>query len=62
MPTAIEESTEMAKRKAAPKDDGTQSAADAKAPDDSVYIGQSVKPESLPARRRSVGWPQRGSS
>ncbi len=38
----------MAKRKAAPKDDGTQSAADAKAPDDSVYIGQSVKPESLP--------------
>ena len=38
----------MAKRKAAPKVDGTQSAADAKAPDDSVYIGQSVKPESLP--------------
>ncbi len=38
----------MAKRKAAPKDDGIQSAADAKAPDDSVYIGQSIKPESLP--------------
>ncbi len=38
----------MAKRKAAPKDDETQSAAGAKAPDDSVYIGQSIKPESLP--------------
>jgi DNA helicase HerA-like ATPase len=35
----------MAKRKAAPKDDLSQSEAPAKAPADSVYIGQSVKPE-----------------
>src|SRR3990172_4561698 len=35
----------MAKRKAAPKEDIGRSEAPAKAPDDSVYIGQSVKPE-----------------
>jgi hypothetical protein len=35
----------MAKRKAAPKEDASQAAAPAKAPDNSVYIGQSVKPE-----------------
>jgi len=35
----------MAKRKAAPKEDLGRSEAPAKAPDDSVYIGQSVKPE-----------------
>jgi DNA helicase HerA-like ATPase len=35
----------MAKRKAAPKEDIGRSKAPAKAPDDSVYIGQSVKPE-----------------
>src|SRR3972149_1137329 len=35
----------MAKRKAAPKGDIGRSEAPAKAPDDSVYIGQSVKPE-----------------
>ena len=35
----------MAKRKAAPTDDLSQSEAGAKAPADSVYIGQSVKPE-----------------
>jgi hypothetical protein len=34
----------MAKRKAAPTDDLSQSEAGAKAPADSVYIGQSVKP------------------
>ena len=35
----------MAKRKATPKEDIGRSEAPAKAPDDSVYIGQSVKPE-----------------
>jgi len=35
----------MAKRKAAPKEDIGRSEAPAKAPDDSVYIGQSIKPE-----------------
>jgi DNA helicase HerA-like ATPase len=35
----------MAKRKAAPKEDASQAAAPAQAPDNSVYIGQSVKPE-----------------
>jgi DNA helicase HerA-like ATPase len=35
----------MAKRKAAPTDDARQDAAPAKPPADSVYIGQSVKPE-----------------
>src|SRR3990172_11324193 len=35
----------MAKRKAAPKEDIGRSEAPAKAPDNSVYIGQSVKPE-----------------
>jgi DNA double-strand break repair helicase HerA and related ATPase len=35
----------MAKRKAAPKEDIGGSEAPAKAPDDSVYIGQSIKPE-----------------
>ena len=35
----------MAKRKTAPKADVSQSEAPAKAPDDSVYIGKSVKPE-----------------
>src|SRR3989304_657984 len=35
----------MAKREAAPKGDIGRSEAPAKAPDDSVYIGQSVKPE-----------------
>jgi hypothetical protein len=35
----------MAKRKAAPKEDGIKGDAVAKAPEDSVYIGQSVKPE-----------------
>ena len=35
----------MAKRKAAPKEDASQAAAPAKAPDNSVYIGQSIKPE-----------------
>ena len=38
----------MAKRRAAPKDDVSQSEAGAKAPAGSVYIGQSIKPESLP--------------
>jgi len=38
----------MAKRKAAPKVDVSQGEATAKAPADSVYIGQSVKPESIP--------------
>jgi uncharacterized protein len=41
----IEES-EMARRKAEPKQDvGETAAAPAKAPDDSVYIGKSIKPE-----------------
>ena len=40
----------MAKRKAAPKEDDSQSEAPAKAPADSVYIGQSVKPEFIPLR------------
>src|SRR5262245_18846806 len=35
----------MAKRKAAPKVDQGQSQAPAAAPEDSVYIGKSVKPE-----------------
>ena len=35
----------MAKRKAAPKEDGAPGDAAATAPADSVYIGQSVKPE-----------------
>ncbi|MEX1061473.1 MAG: helicase HerA-like domain-containing protein, partial [Methyloceanibacter sp.] len=35
----------MAKRKAAPKEDIGRSEAPAKAPDNSVYIGQSVRPE-----------------
>ncbi len=35
----------MAKRKATPKEDASQAAAPAKAPDNSVYIGKSIKPE-----------------
>ena len=35
----------MAKRKAAPKDDAVEGGAPQEAPDDSVYIGKSVKPE-----------------
>ena len=35
----------MAKRKAAPKDDAVGGDAPQEAPDDSVYIGKSVKPE-----------------
>src|SRR6185312_17003487 len=41
----------MAKRKAAPEDDAaatSPSRAGAKPPDGSVYIGQSIKPESIP--------------
>jgi DNA helicase HerA-like ATPase len=38
----------MAKRKAAPKDDAAQSEAPARAPADSVYIGQSEKPDFKP--------------
>ena len=35
----------MAKRKAAPKEDRSRSEAPQEAPEDSVYIGKSVKPE-----------------
>jgi DNA replication protein DnaC len=38
----------MAKRKAAPKDDAAQREAPARAPADSVYIGQSEKPDFKP--------------
>ena len=37
----------MAKRKAAPKDDAVEGGAPQEAPDNSVYIGKSVKPESI---------------
>ena len=35
----------MAKRKAAPKDDAVEGSTPQEAPDNSVYIGKSVKPE-----------------
>ena len=35
----------MAKRKAAPKDDAVEGSTPREAPDNSVYIGKSVKPE-----------------
>ena len=35
----------MAKRKAAPKDDAVEGSAPQEAPDNSVYIGKSVRPE-----------------
>ena len=38
----------MAKRKAAPKDDAVEGGAPREAPDNSVYIGKSLKPESKP--------------
>ena len=38
----------MAKRKAAPKDDAVEGGAPQEAPDNSVYIGKSLKPESKP--------------
>ena len=38
----------MAKRKAAPKDDAVEGSTPQEAPDNSVYIGKSLKPESKP--------------